>query len=249
MINTRNQSLNQEETTVRMKSLVERNINKIKVGVIGEKGLMINMETGQKEMKKMIDIKKQKIIGLENIVQIIAEEIEMTIIMTIRDLMKEEANIMIIIEEGKVKLQILIQIVKRGIDIKMIKMVNKIEGTIQDMGQVIKILTIQIKQVGIENGDSQIQMIMTEVIGKVNTKVNLKWKNMVERKDQGMNLTLVRIMFLLKGGMILQTANQVKEKVLNRSIDGMIHQTLTVVLKRNIKDLVLTKVIHWTEKM
>ena len=232
-----------------MKSLVERNINKIKVGVIGEKGVMINMETGQKEMKKMIDIKKQKIIGLENIVQIITEEIEMTMIMTIRDLMKEEANIMMIIEEGKVKLQILIQIVKRGIDIKMIKMVNKIEGTVQDMGQVIKILTIQIKQVGIENGDRQIQMIMTEVIGKVNTKVNLKLKDVVERKDQRMNLTLVGIMFLLKGGMILQTANQVKEKVLIRSIDGMIHQTLTVVLKRNIKDLMLTKVINCTEKM
>ena len=136
----------------------------------------------------------------------------MMIVIMIGDTMKENTNIKMIIGGRKEKLQILILIGKRDIDIRTIKIVYKVgeEEIIQDMRKVIGILTMQIEQEGIENRDSQVQLILTENTDKVNTKEIPK--EIIEKKYQGIHLTLIGIMFLLKGGMILQTVKQMKEK-------------------------------------
>ena len=108
MINTRSQSLNQERTEMRMINLVVRSKEEIKKGVIIEEEMMVNMGTGLKEMGNMINNMKQKVIELEKIVLIIAEEIKIISMMR-RDLMKEEADIKIMIEEEKDQHKSLIQ--------------------------------------------------------------------------------------------------------------------------------------------
>ena len=108
MINTRSQSLNQERTEMRMINLVVRSKEEIKKGVIIEEEMMVNMGTGLKEMGNMINNMKQKVIELEKIVLIIAEEIKIISMMR-GDLMKEEADIKIMIEEEKDQHKSLIQ--------------------------------------------------------------------------------------------------------------------------------------------